>query len=215
MGGRTAFIIDGFNLYHSLVEASQSLGFKDERGTKWLDLSGLCASYLPLFGKDAHLVSVHYFSAPAHHLEKSKPGVVARHRHYAAVLQATGVTVQFGKFKQKLVKCRVCRKTFTRHEEKETDVAVSVMLLELLQLNRADRVVLVTGDTDVAPAVRTARRLYPGREICFAFPWNRKLKELEKLADSCFSMDRKHYAAHQFPDPFIIATRTFPKPPSW
>jgi hypothetical protein len=35
MGGRTAFIIDGFNVYHSVVAASKSLGLPDERGTKW------------------------------------------------------------------------------------------------------------------------------------------------------------------------------------
>ena len=55
-GGRTAFVIDGFNLYHSLVEASRSLKMPAETGTKWLNLWGLCESYLPLLGRDATLV---------------------------------------------------------------------------------------------------------------------------------------------------------------
>jgi Protein of unknown function DUF88. len=215
VGGRTAFVIDGFNLYHSLVEASASLGFPNETGTKWLDLWGLCDSYMHLFGADARLVGVHYFSALAHHLEAVKPGVTVRHQHYADVLRATGVSVQFGNFKRKHVKCRFCKKTFIRHEEKETDVAVAMKVLEILHQDRADRVVLVTGDTDVAPAVRTAKALYLHRDVCFVFPWNRKMKELAKLADQCFTIDRKKYVQHQFPNPLIVNGRTLAKPSPW
>lgn len=216
MSGRTAFVIDGFNLYHSLVEASESLGLPRESGVKWLNLWGLCDSYMHHFGQDATLVGVHYFSALAHHLESIKPGVTARHQHYAEVLRATGVTVQFGSFKEKRVKCRRCHKYFVRNEEKETDVAVALKVLEILHRDEADRVVLVTGDTDIAPAVRTTRALYPGKPVCFAFPWNRKMKELAKLADSCFTIGKSQYLSHQFPDPFVSGTgHSFTKPPSW
>ena len=70
---RTAFVIAGFNVYHSLVDASKSLGLPDESGTKWLNLRGLCESYLPVFGTDATLAGVHYFSALAHHLQSTHP----------------------------------------------------------------------------------------------------------------------------------------------
>jgi len=214
-GGRTAFVIDGFNLYHSLVEASASLRLPNETGTKWLDLHGLCESYLYLFGKDATLAGVHYFSALAHHLEAVKPGVVTRHQHYAEVLRATGVTVQFGSFKQKQVKCHRCKKTFTRHEEKETDVAVGVKVLEILHRDEADRVVLITGDTDIAPAVRTAKVLFPQAQFCFGFPWNRKMKELAKIAHQSFTIDSNKYLKHQLADPFTVGSQTFAKPTSW
>lgn len=110
MGGRTAFVVDGFNLYHSLVDASKSLGLPAQTSTKWLDLWGLCNSYMHLFGRDAALTGVYYFSALAHHLESVKPGVAARHEYYADVLRATGVEVQFGNFKRKQVKCHECKK---------------------------------------------------------------------------------------------------------
>ena len=95
MSVRTAFIIDGFNVYHSLIEASKSLGLPDERGTKWLDLCGLCRSYLPIFGSDATFAGVYYYSALAHHLKNSHSGVIARHRHYVRALEATGVVVEW------------------------------------------------------------------------------------------------------------------------
>jgi hypothetical protein len=214
-GGRTAFVIDGFNLYHSLMEASERLGYQHQRGTKWLDLRGLCESYVYLFGRDATVAGIHYFSAIAHHLEAAKPGVAIRHKNYADVLRATGVTVQFGSFKQKVVKCRRCKKEFIRHEEKETDVAVALKVIEIFHTDAADRVVLVTGDTDVAPAVRTAKLLFPSKSVCFVFPWNRKMKELARIADQCFTIDSNKYVKHQLPDPFVIGGRSFTKPPSW
>ena len=65
--------------------------------------------------------------------------------------------------------CTSCSKTINLREEKETDVAVGVKRLEILHDDLADRVVLVTGDTDIAPAVRAADRMFPNREVCFAF----------------------------------------------
>jgi len=39
--GRTAFLVDGFNLYHSLKDAQFALG---GRSTRWLDLRSFCSS---------------------------------------------------------------------------------------------------------------------------------------------------------------------------
>ena len=66
---RVAFLIDGFNVYHSIREA-----IKDGGGSlKWLDYLGLCKSYLSVFGRDAQIVSVTYFSVYATHLQQSHP----------------------------------------------------------------------------------------------------------------------------------------------
>ena len=42
---RVTFLVDGFNLYHSLEEASLAMGGV---GTKWLDLNALCETFSPL-----------------------------------------------------------------------------------------------------------------------------------------------------------------------
>jgi len=213
--GRTAFVIDGFNVYHSLVDASRSLGLPDESGTKWLNLRALCASYLPVFGVDAKLAGVHYFSALAHHLQATHPGLTARHQLYVRVLKETGVSVELGRFKKRPITCHACRKTIKCHEEKETDVAVASKLFEILALDLADRVVLMTGDTDLAPAVRTVKKLYPDKEVCFAFPWNRKQAELEALVTTSISITREAYLRHQFSNPAVIGRKSFRKPVTW
>ena len=50
--GRTAFLVDGFNLYHSLKDAQLALG---GQSTRWLDLRSFCSSYLPHIGRTARL----------------------------------------------------------------------------------------------------------------------------------------------------------------
>jgi hypothetical protein len=73
---RVAFLIDGFNLYHSLKDAHRDTG----TCVKWLDIGALCASYLPQPGREARLESVTYYSALATHLAGRNPDVVNRHQ---------------------------------------------------------------------------------------------------------------------------------------
>jgi uncharacterized LabA/DUF88 family protein len=212
---RTAFIVDGFNLYHSACDASDAMGLRG-RGTKWLDLSSLCCSYLAQIGGGAQLDSVHYFSALATHLEPVKPDVTVRHRIYLEALRDTGVGIELSKFKLKDVKCPACSHAFRRAEEKETDVAIAAKLLEVFATDRCDAAVLMTGDTDIAPAVRTAASLFPLKQICFAFPFARKNKELSKLVSVSFTMAKESYRKHQFPNVFTLSTgRLLEKPDSW
>src|SRR4030042_2904612 len=93
---RVAFLVDGFNLYHSVVD----LG-RNNKGLclKWLDIDSLCNSFLHLLGKDTILEHIYYFSAYAFHLKD--PGVIQRHRSYIECLEATGITAELGRFKYK------------------------------------------------------------------------------------------------------------------
>ena len=217
---RTAFIIDGFNLYHSVVQASTDFG---GASTKWLNIRALCDSYLYLVGGGAHTVGVYHFSALAHHLAVVNPGVVQRHKRYNKCLRSAGVTVELSRFKDKDVKFRFSNAlgdrlqgALKRHEEKETDVAIAAKLFELLINDDCDTAILVTGDTDLAPACRTARRLFPDKDIGFAFPYKRKNKELAKLASLSFNIDGRHYEVHQFPDPVKLPSgQVLNKPSSW
>jgi hypothetical protein len=103
-----------------------------------------------------------------------------------------------------------------KHEEKETDVAISVKLIELFLLDRCDTAVLVSGDTDIAPAVRAARSLYPSKSICFLFPYRRKNNELDKLSHASFHIKKERYLKHQSPDPFILPNgQPISKPAKW
>lgn len=207
---RTIFIIDGFNLYHSVVDIG-----KEDIGcnVKWLDIFSLCKSYLPLIDKYATIESVYYFSALAYHF--NDPDVIKRHKDYIKCLRETGISVQLSRFKEKTITDSQGRKSI-RHEEKETDVAIASQLFEVLHTGICDCVVIVTGDTDLAPAVRTAKRLFPNKHIVFAFPYNRKSEELAKLAPGSFKIRKGNYIKHQFQNPFKLSDGTkISKPSSW
>ena len=210
---RVTFLIDGFNLYHSARQAASALGIKS---AKWLDLSSLCNSYLPLLGKDTTLEDIYYFSALAKQREAKDPWVTLRHTRYLECLKATGVTVVLGRFKKKKVYCTNCRQQFTKFEEKETDVAIAVKLLEVLVSGSCDTAILITGDTDLAPAVKTAGVLCPNKQIGFVFPYKRHNKELKKLVSISFNIKSGQYSRHQFPDPFMLPSgKQIRKPDSW
>jgi uncharacterized LabA/DUF88 family protein len=209
---RVIFLVDGFNLYHSVVRLKRDTGYC----TKWLDLYSLCHSYLHLFRKDAELVDIRYFSALPYHLSSAAPGKITRHQKYLSCLRDSGVTIELGRFKEKEVFCTKCRSVFLKHEEKETDVAIAVTLLELLFTGVCDTAVIVSGDTDLSPAVAKCQTLFPGKTIVFSFPYARKNKELSKLAPGSFSIGRKQYIRHQFPNPVILKDgRELYKPSTW
>jgi uncharacterized LabA/DUF88 family protein len=210
---RTSFFVDGFNLYHSLIEASRDLG---GRPAKWLDIRSLLSSYLPVIGGGATLEKIYYFSALATHMDNRRPGTTTRHRLFLECLQASGIRVELGRFKKKDVHCSRCNTIKPHYEEKETDVAISVRLLEVLHRDAADTAVLVTGDTDLAPAVRTAQKLFPGKEICFAFPYKRRNSELAKLVSKHFYIRKERYLQHRLSDPCALPSgRQVSKPQGW
>jgi uncharacterized LabA/DUF88 family protein len=211
---RVVFLVDGFNLYHSLAEAQ-----RDSHGktTKWLDLQALCSSFLPVAARvvseRAELASIHYFSASPTHRSQSK---IDRHALYTRCLSATGVSVHLGRFKRKSGTCPHCGRGYTTHEEKETDVAIASRLFEVLAADSADVVILMTGDTDLAPAVATCKHLFPGRPVLFAFPYRRANSELRKLAPESFSVKLRSYRSNQFSDPLVLGDgSSISKPSSW
>jgi len=210
---RTAFIVDGFNVYHSLIQA----GRDSSTCVKWLDLQKLCRSFLPIVGRSfagrAEIEDVFYYSASPIH---RKPAKIRRHSFYMKCLKASGVKVQLGRFKKKTAYCRNCRSNYIAHEEKESDVAIAMRLFEVCFADKCDTAVLVTGDTDLAPAVRTCKRLFPSKHILFAFPYRRTNNELAKISPQSFSIKRNSYASCQFSNPLILTDGTkLDKPSSW
>lgn len=210
---RVIFLIDGFNLYHSVVDASTDLSGKS---TKWLNIDSLCQSYMGIIDKKATLNDIFYFSALAHHRQLIDPDTVPRHKKYLKCLRALGIVYQLSRFKPRETLCRNCHKTYTKHEEKETDVAIAAKLLEVLHLNKCDTIVLLTGDTDLAPAIKTAKTLFPKITIVCLFPYKRHNDELAKLSHTHIKIKAETYTKHQLADPFELPDGTkISKPPSW
>jgi len=135
--------IDGFNLYHAIDNLGQP-------HLKWLDLWTLSRSFLR---QDEVLIAVNYFSAYATWM----PASYARHRKYVEALENAGVTIFMGKFKERNQKCHSCKKEWTAHEEKETDVHISTRIVADAFQDKFDRAILISADSDLAPPLRVIR----------------------------------------------------------
>jgi uncharacterized LabA/DUF88 family protein len=171
--------------------------------SKWLDLTALCTRFLKtsaeLRGEPATPAGIDYFSAVPTHRPADQQ---ARHALYMKCLAGTGVRVHLSQFKG--------------HKEKETDVAIASRLFEICYEDTADCVVLVTGDTDLAPAIRTCQRLFPQKTMIFALPYRRANDELRRLAPGSFKIRAKTSLANQFSDPLALSDgSTIAKPGSW
>ncbi len=143
--------VDGFNLYHAIDDLKKP-------HLKWLDLFALAKS---LCGQNEILIGVKYFTAYA----TWKQGAVGRHRHYIAALEHAGVQCIIGHFKEKYRTCLSCGARWIGHEEKETDVAIAVEVVADAFTDAYERALIISADSDLAPALRIVQKHYPKKTL--------------------------------------------------
>jgi uncharacterized LabA/DUF88 family protein len=184
---RVRVYIDGFNLYYGMHAAFG-------RRYLWLDVEALATG---LLRPDQELDRVSYFTARVRGLTDG------RHRQdtYLQALQTLSTCLEIveGRFQQKTQTCRSCGIHRMTYEEKETDVSVAVALVEDAARSAYDTAILVSGDSDLCPAVRAAKRLQPGRKVVAVFPPKRQSDPLRVAADGVLRVDRAMLRRAQLP----------------
>ena len=202
---RVACYVDGFNLYHAIAELNQP-------HLQWLDIKALAQS---LCRDGESLVKVAYFSADATWL----PGPYARHRQYVAALKSSGVECHIARFNEKTATCRSCGSSWKQHEEKETDVHLSLTFLEDAIDDVFDRALLISADGDHVPAVRRIRNRIPGKQIFLATPPRRysRARELLSVCHSGIEIRPGRIATCLFPQQVFDASGTLAasRPPAY
>ncbi|WP_275547002.1 MULTISPECIES: NYN domain-containing protein [unclassified Pseudomonas] len=163
---RTAFFVDGYNLYYGVLHGSDH---------KWLDLTALLSTVLHVQDPASVVASVDYFTSPviARLATRGQASNDAQHR-YIRALQARGVAVTLGnhrlakgyapRFVEGQKASRQDQVAVWQLEEKETDVNIALGMYraacraDQLQISQ---IVLVSGDTDLAPALAAIRQDFP------------------------------------------------------
>jgi hypothetical protein len=82
---RVVFLVDGFNVYHSIVDA---ISLRRISFGKWLDNATFCASLIndvSAIARPCVVQDIYYFSALASH--RTDPNVVLRQRVYLTALE--------------------------------------------------------------------------------------------------------------------------------
>jgi hypothetical protein len=163
----TAAYIDGFNLYY---------GMKSKYGRKhlWLDVVELVRQLRP---RD-QVVVVRYFSA----IVKNEPVAAQNQYDYIEAMKAHNgpmLDVLLGRFKDRTIRpCRrcgepyscACGREYRSYEEKGTDVALGAMMVADAARAIADTTLLISADTDLAPALTAVRLVAPAQRIYLAMP---------------------------------------------
>ena len=162
-----AAYIDGFNLYY---------GIKNKYGRRhlWLDVVELVRQ----LRADDRITLVRYFSA----IVKNEPAAAQNQYDYIEAMRAHAgplLEVHLGRFKDRQIRaCRRCGKPYTcacpreykTFEEKGTDVALGAMMVADAARGIADTTVLISADTDLAPAIAAVRIVAPRQRIFLAMP---------------------------------------------
>ena len=155
---RTVVYVDGFNLYYGAVKGTP---------WKWLDLAKLFGMIRPV----DEIQRIRYFTAMVNGPTKPNQEIYLR-----ALATTPLVEVILGNFKRKRVRCKVAAcnhagtKLFETQEEKRTDVNIAIYMLDDAYQDKCDNFVLVSGDSDLVPAVRMIRHRFPTKQITVYVP---------------------------------------------
>jgi 6-hydroxy-3-succinoylpyridine 3-monooxygenase len=158
-GDRLIVYIDGFNLYYGALREAPRL--------KWLNIDKFCRNLRP----NDDLQFIRFFSSMV--IGPTRPNQEV----YLRALETLGtVKVILGRFKNKQVKCSVvgcehtAQKWFQIPEEKRTDVNIAVSMVDDAYQNRCDHLVLISGDSDLVPAVAVVRERFPEKKVTVYVP---------------------------------------------
>jgi uncharacterized LabA/DUF88 family protein len=198
--GRVAILIDGFNLYHAIDDCPHFHAYK------WLDPIALSSLFVHP-DKEIRIGTFFYTAVPIWDDEKR-----ARHERLLRVYEDLGVKVKRGAFMPITAICRLCGKEYSTHAEKETDINIALEIMRLGTEDLVDRIVLITGDNDQAPSIRSFRALAKSPKITVVTPPFRHANELKGVASDYFSLSGIHLAKCQLANPYVFKNSASMKP---
>jgi len=116
----------------------------------------------------------------------------------------------YGLFKYKKIKCLVRNCTYQGSRsfdvpgEKRTDVNIAVHMVRDAINDKCDRLIVISGDSDLAPAVKTVKLIAPNKKVIVYVPANNKVrgaaKELRNSSDRHKTLPNNLLSKAQFPD---------------
>jgi uncharacterized LabA/DUF88 family protein len=123
--------------------------------------------------------------------------------------------IRRGRFQQKSKTCHSCRSSWYEYEEKESDVSLSVSLLEDGVNELFDTALIVSADSDMSPAIRALRRLVPGVRVIAALPPNRRSFGLTAACDAAIPIGMAKVRQSQLPNTVKAGSHALLRPSHW
>jgi len=190
---RVIAYIDGYNFYYGLREARL-------HSSRWLDLPAMCRALLK---GGQRLDLVRYFTTRV----RNDPAAAKRQSSFIDALTARGgIEIDFGHFISKERLCKSCGHAWRQSEEKKTDVNIAVRLLDDAYDDRFDTAVVISGDSDLVPPIKSVRARFPSKRLVVASPPKRVSGELRGAADAALTISDRTIRANRLPNPVMTST---------
>jgi uncharacterized LabA/DUF88 family protein len=187
--------VDGFNLYWGILRHFPKW--------KWLNLQ----SFFDALRIDDEVTQTKYFTAI---VERDRPMSSTRDKQSAylsALKTLNRVSVIYGKFQLRDSTCKAdCKRTYKAAEEKKTDVNIAVNIISDAIAGVVEHIVLVSGDSDLEPAIEWVRKNHPKIKITVYIPClnderhKRRNDYYPTIGVLCKFLTLVEFERHQFPD---------------
>ena len=208
MKNRSIIYIDGFNLYYGAVKNTP---------WKWLDMEKYFSFLLP----HDDIQEIKYFTAKILGSHKAN-----QEAYVKALSTLNKVQIIYGLFKYKKIKCLVKNCThqgsrlFNVPEEKRTDVNIAVHMVKDAINNKCDRFILISGDSDLVPAVKAVKLIDPNKKVIVYVPANNRVRgaanELRNSSDRHKTLPNNLLSKAQFSDQLTDSEgEIIQKPEAW
>ena len=194
---RTIVYIDAFNWYFGI--------FAQRPAWKWLNLESFFASLRP----DEEIVAIKFFTALVEPKLRTSPRRDRQQRYLSALRTLPKTTVVLGKYQNRTVTCRAaaCGRNLEYEvgEEKKTDVNIAVHLIDDALRDRMDCALVVSGDSDLEPAVAWVRTNHPTIKLTVYIPTlpeeakERRNDFYQSIGVTCRPLPLDGIARHLFP----------------
>ncbi len=182
---RVSVYIDGFNLYFGMMDAGYTT-------LKWLDVMELGKQCLK---PGQQLVDVKYFTSTI----TNNPPKEKRQRTYLDAILSTGVKIFRGKYESETIICNPCGHSWTKHNEKMTDVNIATSLIMDAMNDLYDVAILISGDSDLVPAIKLVNENFAPKFVTVAFPPMRSNITVSNAATGSYPLGRKKLKDCQLP----------------
>ena len=190
---RVIAYIDGYNFYYGLRDARL-------RSSRWLDFSAMCRALL----KDGQQLDlVRYFTT---RVRNNAAAAKRQSTFIDALIARGGIEIDFGHFISKNRQCKSCDHKWQQSEEKKTDVNIAVRLLEDAYDDRFDTAIVISGDSDLVPAIKAVRARFPCKRLVVASPPERVSEELRGAANTAITIYERTIRANRLPNPVVTST---------
>lgn len=228
---RTACFVDGYNLFYGLLAGTPY---------KWLDLPSLLSHIVRVEHPDSTINGISFFTSGVKPSLASR-GIASKEAQdkYLRALIARDVQVFYGRHQLESGKAPrfISKQTpasrndqveVWKLEEKETDVHIAISMYRLVSREaqlppeqRTQQIVLVSGDTDMTPALKALREDFPNLRIGVILPHRAGIQRtvpgsLKRYADWMRHVVTEiELADHQFPPRIPTHKKPALKPAYW